>query len=350
MNLAVVGTGLIGGSVGMAARRRLGAHVRGTGRRAPLGVELGALDVACATIEEALEGADVAVVCAPVDVLPQLTREILAAAPAGCAVTDVGSTKQAGRRGGRAPTSGSSAGTRWPAPRSRASTTRARTCSTTPPGTSRRTRATSGLLLERVHRLVTGIGARPLVVDPADHDRTMAAVSHLPHVLANVLVAQAAGALGGERMPATGPSFRDATRVAGANPGIWTGIYRSNRDALLDQVDGAIAHLQEVRATLAADDAAALEAWQATAAEQRRTLLEAGLAGGPVRELRAAVPNRPGVIADIALTLGRAGINITDMSLTPSPDNTRGSIALWVAEEHAARAAGVLAELGVELA
>lgn len=348
MNVAVIGTGLIGGSVGLAARRRLGAHVRGTGRRAPLGVELGALDEACATVGEALRDADLAIVCAPVDVLPGLTREILALAPADCAVTDVGSTKQdvvaaAGgdeRFVGGHPLAGAEV----------AGVDHARedlfddaTWYLTPHG------ATSGLLLERVHRLVTGVGARPLIVEPADHDRTMAAVSHLPHVLANVLVAQAAGALGGERMPATGPSFRDATRVAGANPGIWTGIYRSNRDALLDQVDGAIAHLRSVRAALEADDAATLEAWQATAAGQRRTLLEAGLAGGPVRELRAAVPNRPGVIADIALTLGRAGINITDMSLTPSPDNTRGSIALWVAEEHAARAAEVLGELGVAL-
>ena len=348
MNLAVVGTGLIGGSVGMAARRRLGAHVRGTGRRAPLGVELGALDVACASVAEALDGADVAVVCAPVDVLPQLTREILAAAPADCAVTDVGSTKQAvmeaagadERFVGGHPLAGAEvAGV----DHARADLFDDATWYLTPHA------ATSGLLLERVHRLVTGIGARPLIVEAVDHDRTMAAVSHLPHVLANVLVAQAAGALGGERMPATGPSFRDATRVAGANPGIWTGIYGSNRDALLTQVDGAIAHLQDVRGMLSAGDAAGIEAWQATAAEQRRTLLEAGLAGGPVRELRAAVPNRPGVIADIALTLGRAGINITDMSLTPSPDNTRGSIALWVAEEHAERATGVLADLGVEL-
>jgi prephenate dehydrogenase len=210
--------------------------------------------------------------------------------------------------------------------------------------------ATAGTMLERVHRLITGIGARPQVVEAADHDRTMAAVSHLPHVLANVLVAQAAGALGGERMPATGPSFRDATRVAGANPGIWTGIYTSNREPLLLQVDEAIEHLRSVRGLLAGADEAGLAAWQQTAADQRRTLLEAGLAGGPVRELRVGVPNRPGVIAEIALTLGRAGINITDMSLTPSPDNTRGSIALWVADEHAPRAADVLRELGVSVA
>ena len=122
----------------------------------------------------------------------------------------------------------------------------------------------------------------------------MAAVSHLPHVLANVLVAQAAGALGGERMPATGPSFRDATRVAGANPGIWTGH-------LPLQPRGAARRRSTARSSTCSGCAPRstpttrrrCSAWQATAAEQRRTLLEAGLAGGPVRELRAAVPEPP---------------------------------------------------------
>jgi len=344
--VAVVGTGLIGGSVGMAARRRLGAHVRGTGRRAALGVELGALDEACPDIGAALRDADVAVVCAPVDVLPGVTRDVLAAAPAGCAVTDVGSTKRgvvaaAGadeRFVGGHPLAGAEvAGVEH----AREDLFDGATWYLTPQPTS------SGVLLERVHRLLTGIGARPQVVDAADHDRVMAAVSHLPHVLANALVAQAAGALGGERMPATGPSFRDATRVAGANPDIWTGIYRANRDALLDELDGTIEHLRGVRAALEADDAAGLTAWQTEAGERRRALLEAGLAGGPVRELRAAVPNHPGVIADIALTLGRAGINISDMALSPSPDNSSGVVALWVPEAHADRAAGLIAGLGI---
>jgi len=349
LRIAVLGTGLIGGSVGLAARRRLGAHVRGTGRRAPLGVRLGALDEACETPAQALEGADVAVVCAPVDVLPDVTREVLSLAAAECAVTDVGSTKQevvaaAGadeRFVGGHPLAGAEvAGVEH----ARDDLFEGATWYLTP-GAS-----TGGVLLERVHRLVTGIGARPLIADPVDHDRTMAAVSHLPHVLANVLVAQAAGALGGERMPAVGPSFRDATRVAGANPGIWTGIYRANREALLGQLDGAIERLREARELLAGEDVSALESWQRQADDRRRRLLETGLAGGPVCELRAAVPNRPGVIADIALTLAREGINIGDMSLTPSPDNTSGSVSLWVAQEHSARAAELLRQLGVSVA
>ena len=97
------------------------------------------------------------------------------------------------------------------------------------------TSATSGIMLERLHRLVSGLGARPVAIDADTHDRMMAAVSHLPHVVANVLVGQAGRALGGERLPPTGPSFRDATRVAGANPALWPDIYLANRDALLDR-------------------------------------------------------------------------------------------------------------------
>lgn len=349
MIVAIVGTGLIGGSAGMAARQRLGAHVRGTGRKAPLGVERGALDEACADLPSVLDGAEVAIVCAPVDVLAQVTRDVLAIAPAGCVVTDVGSTKQevveaAGadeRFVGGHPLAGAEvAGVEH----ARADLFDGATWYLTPQAT------TSGVLFERLHKLVTGIGARPQVVDPADHDRTMAAVSHLPHVFANVLVAQAAGALGGDRMPATGPSFRDATRVAGASPELWTGIYRSNREALLAAVDVSISRLREVRGALEADDGAALLGWQSEAADSRRALLEAGLAGGPVRELRAAVPNRPGVIADIALTLGRAGINITDMALSPSPDNSSGVVSLWVAEDQAQSGAELIRGLGIPVA
>src|SRR5205823_14871401 len=100
------------------------------------------------------------------------------------------------------------------------------------------TTTTSGVLYERLHRVLVGLGARPAAIDPDTHDTILATVSHLPHVLANVLVTQAARALaaGDERLPATGPSFRDATRVAGAPGAGWTGIYLSNRDALADEV------------------------------------------------------------------------------------------------------------------
>jgi prephenate dehydrogenase len=97
---------------------------------------------------------------------------------------------------------------------------------------------------------------------------------------------------------------------------------------------------------VAAADAATVARWQEEAAAERRALLEVGLAGGPVQELRVAVPNRPGVLAELALALGHAGINISDMSLSPSPDNTSGVVALWVRDEEAARATQLIGEQG----
>jgi prephenate dehydrogenase len=340
--VAVVGVGLIGGSVGLAARERLGATVRGVDPRADEAVALGAIHSAHRELGDALDGADAAFVAVPVDQLEETVRAVLAEAPRTCVVTDVGSTKRAVVRAagdprfvGGHPLAGSEAAG---VAHARADLFDGATWYLTP------TSATQGTLLERLHRLITGLGARPAAIEADVHDRVMAAVSHLPHVLANVLVAQATEALEGERPPATGPSFRDATRVAGANPALWGAIYAANRDALADALDGAIAELERVRGRLRAGED--LTAWQDGAATRRRALLETGLGPGALREVRVAVPNRPGVIADIALTLGRAGINISDMALSPSPDNSQGEIALWVPDERAGETAKLASDLG----
>jgi prephenate dehydrogenase len=214
--------------------------------------------------------------------------------------------------------------------------------------------STAGVLYERLHALLRSFGAQPTAIDADTHDRLMACISHLPHVLANLLASQAASLLGEEsspRLPAVGPSFRDATRVAGANSAIWTDIYMSNRDALIAGIDAFTARLSDVRASLERGDAAAVTAWNERARSDREALLGAGLAGGPVHEIRAAVPNSPGVVAEIALALGGAGVNIVDMALSPSEDNRQGVVALWIAgEEHSRRAQELIAELGFPVA
>jgi prephenate dehydrogenase len=375
VRIAIVGVGLIGGSIGLAARERLGAEVHGWSRRAATlerARALGALDVAAPSLEQAVAEAEAVFVCAPVGVLPATIAAALAAAPTDCVVTDVGSTKRSvvaavedPRFVGGHPLAGAeTAGVEH----ARADLFHDATWYLTP------SRAATGELFERLHRLIRGLGARPTTIDATTHDTLLAAVSHLPHVLANVLVAQAASALsapgepettGGrasagqvagsgtprEQLPATGPSFRDATRVAGASSAIWTDIYLSNRDALIARIDDAVARLAAVRAALADGDAAAVTAWNDGAAADRRRLLEAQLAGGPLHELRVSVPNEPGVIATLALELGKAGVNITDMALYPAPDRSEGVVALWISGEPAAtRALALVEELGYPVA
>jgi len=340
LRIALVGVGLIGGSIGLAARERLDASVAAydpSGEALRIALERGAIDRASEDVTGAVADAEAVFVAAPVGVLPEVTAAALEATRADCVVTDVGSTKRAivaalddPRFVGGHPLAGAeTSGVQH----SRADLFEGATWYLTP------TAATSGILYERLHRLLHGLGARPTAIDPETHDTLLATVSHLPHVLANVLVAQAARTLAaeGERLPATGPSFRDATRVAGAPSAIWTDIYVSNRDAIAARIDDTIARLTEVRDALAAADTTKIAAWNDGAADDRRRLLEAQLAGGPLFELRASVPNRPGVVAQLALELGRAGVNITDMALYPAADMSEGVVALWIAGESEAR-------------
>jgi prephenate dehydrogenase len=341
VRIAVLGVGLIGGSIGLAARRRLEAEVVGCGRnpeRLRRAVEVGALDRGADSVAAACHGADLVFCAGPVTVLPQQAREALAACGPEAVVTDVGSTKGAlveqlgddERFIGGHPLAGAETagvenaredlfeGARW---------------YLTP------TERSSGLLYDRLQRVVAGLGARPQAIDAHTHDRVMATVSHLPHVLANALVEEAAESLtrDSERLPEVGPSFRDATRVAGSNPAIWADIFASNREAVADSVESLARRLEQGAALIRAGDRDAVAAWHADVAEQRRRLVESGAEAGPLRELRIVVANKPGTIAELALALGEAGVNIEDMALHPAPDMTSGAVSLWVAGEEQAR-------------
>jgi prephenate dehydrogenase len=351
MKVAVLGVGLIGGSIGLAARERLGAEVAGWSRsRETLerALELGALDVAADSLEAACQAAEVVFCAAPVSALPQQVADALAAAGPDTAVSDAGSTKRAlvaahgedERFIGGHPLAGAETagvvnaraglfdGARW---------------YLTP------TERSSGILYDRLQRTIAGLGARPQAIDAEAHDRLMATVSHLPHVLADVLAAQAAAELtrDSERLPEVGPSFRDATRVAGSNPSIWADVFAANCEAVAEAIDDTTARLREVRELIRLGEPGAIAAWHGGAGEDRRKLLEADLAAGPLREVRAVVVNRPGTVAELALALGEAGVNIEDMALHPAADMQSGAISLWVAgDEQAERAAGLVRGLG----
>ena len=352
MRIAVLGVGLIGGSIGLAAREHTDdAETVGFGRdpgRLRRALELGAIDRAADSIAAAVEGADLCFACAPVGVLPELVRAALDAAGPDCVVTDVGSTKQGLLAGidderfvGGHPIAGAeTAGVEH----ARADMFQGAVWYLTPLPHS------GGLLYERLHRFVVEIGAHPIAVDPATHDRMVAVFSHLPHVLANVLASQAAGRLAdhGEALRHVGPSFRDMTRVAGANTEIWTDIYRANRVAIAEEIGAFRRELERVEALLAEGDVAD---WNDRARDDRRALLESGAAGAPLRELRLTVPNRPGIVAQVALELGKAGVNIVDLALAPASDMRSGAMTLWIAgDDQAARATTLIGELGFPVA
>ncbi len=354
MRVAVLGVGLIGGSIGLAAKRRMGAEVVGYDAElanARRGVDVGALDRVGETIPEALDGAEVVFCAGPVGALPAMVAEALAASGHDAVVTDVGSTKREliarlpdderlERFIGGHPIAGAESagvenarddlfeGARW---------------YLTP------TERSSGMHYDRLQRAVADLGARPQAIDPETHDRLMATVSHLPHVIANVLVQQAAAAAveESERLPEVGPSFRDTTRVAGANPAIWGDIFATNSETVAREIDAAAERLREAAEVIRSGDGERVAAWHGAAREDRRRLLDADLVGGELYELRLSVENRPGTVAEIALALGRAGVNIEDMALYPAPDMRTGAVSLWVAgARESERAAEIVRGLG----
>jgi prephenate dehydrogenase len=357
VKLAVVGVGLIGGSIGLAARQRLGATVAGFDPE-PANLEralkLKAIDTAAADVATAVAGAEVVFCAAPVGALPAAVTAALDATGESAVVTDVGSTKRelveslaanaAAERfiGGHPLAGAETAGVE----NARAELLEGARWYLTP------TDRSSGILYDRLQRLIAGLGARPQAIDAATHDRVMATVSHLPHVIANSLVREAAASLAGgagesERLPEVGTSFRDTTRVAGANPAIWGDIFATNSEAVAEGIDAVIARLGEAAALIRAGDPAAVAAWHAEAGEDRRRLLEAGGPGGERLELRIVVDNRPGTVAEIALALGSEQVNIEDMALQAAADMRTGAISIWVAgEAEAERAAILIRELG----
>jgi prephenate dehydrogenase len=270
LRVAVVGLGLIGGSIALAARERLHAEVCGWDSEAAAiaaAVRRGAISSGAGSLASAVAGADVVFTAAPVDVLPQLIGEALAHAPASAVVSDVGSTKRTiveaivdPRFVGGHPLAGAETsgvlnanadlfdGSAW----------------YLTPGAE-----TAAEALTRVEQLIGAFGATVARLDAAAHDRLMAAVSHLPHVFANVLLAHL---LATGVPPALGPSFRDATRVAGSNPAVWSSIYLDNRDQVVRAIDHAIELLSAVRDDLDRADADALMRWCEQAASDRARL------------------------------------------------------------------------------
>jgi len=351
VRIAVVGVGLVGGSIGLAAAERLeGVEVWGFDP-AP-GVlaaarERGAVARAAGSLAEAVVGASACFLCAPVGALPGLVAAALTAAGEDCVVTDVGSTKRliAGATddqrfvGGHPVAGAETSGVEH----ARGDLFEGAAWYLTPSERS------SGLLYERLHRMLVAFRARPVAIDADTHDRLLATVSHLPHVIANVLVSQAARTLSqeGEALPRVGPSFRDTTRVAGASSAVWSDIYATNGEAIAAEVDETVRRLEGVAAALRSGDGASIVEWNERAREDRRRLLEADLAGDSVHELRITVPNRPGIVAQVALALGHGGVNIVDMALSPAPDMRSGAVRLWIAGDgDAERAKGLIEELG----
>jgi prephenate dehydrogenase len=332
-SLAVVGTGLVGTSVALAARRSGVARVSGwdaDGATLREAAGARALDDASSSLAEAVSGAELVVVAVPVGSLTATTRDVLEAAAGDATVTDVGSTK----RGLAAasddprlvpghPLAGGATG--GPA-RAAADLFDGATWFLTPLPTSDPGR------VELVERFVASLGARAVRLDAETHDRILAVTSHLPHALANLLM-QSVTAAGDDALGYAGASLREMTRVAGANPAVWADIFVENGDVLADALAEHREAAGEVERALRKGDRAFFERWIGEAASARSRMLEYAYRteARMLNRIRVRVPDKPGVLARITQTLGAAGINIEDFELRHVSPEYGGVLVILVA-------------------
>ena len=233
--IAIVGVGLIGGSVGLAVRGRgLARHVVGVGHRAASlrkARRVGAVTETSVDLAKGVADAQLVVVCTPVDLIAEHVRAVAAACPPGSLITDAGSTKGdiVGRlnrqlgggdaRGVRFVGSHPMAGGEKTGPeQARADLYEGRPVVVTP---TRRTRKED---LRQISDFWRALGGRVVSMSPAEHDRAVAATSHLPHLIAAVL----AGSLPEERLPLASSGFADTTRVAAGDVDLWREILLGN--------------------------------------------------------------------------------------------------------------------------
>jgi prephenate dehydrogenase len=348
--LTIVGTGLIGASVGLAARST-GACVKGWDPEPvalAVAADHGAVEAA-SSLEAALAGAELVVVAAPTAALPELVRAVLAQTDEGQTVTDVGSTKAgvveaAGgspRFVGGHPLAGKEA---HGAEHAAAGLFEGATWFLTP------TEATRPERYALVHGFVVELGAFPHAIEPTAHDELVALTSHLPHVLANVVVNQAGATRveGHEPLANAAGSLRDMTRIAGANPRLWREIFLDNADALKVSLAEHRRRIEEVEEALGRGDGEFIGAWIGEAAQNRRRMLDVAYGdAGVLFRIQVHVADRPNVLAEITQAFGAARINIGDFELDHVSPEQGGTLSVIVSgEAEASRAQALLESQG----
>ena len=342
--IVIVGVGLMGGSLGLAVRRR-NSDVRIVGVSSPAAIdralELGAITEGCGygEIEHAVGDADLVVLCTPINRIQGLITQLAPMLKPGVLITDVGSTKRAITKhahntlpegvhfiGGH-PMAGSEK----------------RGIDAADPFLFQNAiyvLCPDGAAPEAVTRSFVGlletIGAAVVVMDAESHDRIAAAVSHLPQLLAVTLVDMVGGLDSGEtpylRLAAGG--FRDMTRIASSPYGMWDDIFRTNGDAVREVIDTFIHRLRDVRDRVGAANLG--EVFDAANATRETIPKDTKGFVRHLSEVLVVVEDTPGVIARIAVTLADDGINIKDIEVLKVREGEGGTLRLAFEDEAAA--------------
>ncbi len=337
---AVVGTGLIGGSVA-AALRDNGWHVSGFDSDpavAEQALELGVIDEIGAD-----PAAEITFVAVPVGSVPAAAADALIA---GGVVSDVGSVKSPVLKrihhprfvGGHPMAGSEDLGVSGARP----DLFQSATWVLTPTG------QTDPGALTLVHQVIRSFGADVVTLNPQEHDRLVATVSHVPHLTAATLMDVASGKAEQDkallRLAAGG--FRDMTRVAAGDPDMWIDICRVNRDAIVSVFDDLMESLGEMREIVATSDAEALRSRLDRAQLARRNLPLGAPAPETLSEVRILVADQPGELAAVTTLATELGVNVYDIEVAHAAERPQGLLILVVGSEESENLAAALDESG----
>ena len=341
----IVGTGLIGGSVGMALRER-GWQVSGID--AEPGVAARAVALGALTTEGVDHQADLVVVATPVHAATGLITEILTSEQWNpeVIVTDVGSVKgplvtavDHPRFVGGHPMAGSE---QVGVEGATADLFVGATWVLTPTAT------TDPDAYALVRNVLAEMGADVVALAPAQHDALVAVVSHVPHLTAATLMDLAAG-LGQEHavlLQLAAGGFRDMTRIAAGQPSIWPDICDDNAEAIVATLDLLIDALAAMRRRVAEHDHDSLLEILGRAAAARRVLSDRAPQPEELVEVRIPVQDRTGAIAEVTVLAAELGINIVDLEIAHSADGDRGVLVLVVDQLSAPTLVATLSDRG----
>ena len=346
--VGIIGTGLIGGSLGLALRRKGAAdRVIGYDIDASMmeeAVSRGAVDEAAGSVEDIAASCDLIFIAVPVRSIPEILKALAPELKAGTTISDVGSVKEkvviTAREvlpegchfiGGHPLTGSEQRGADFADPQLFIDAYYVLT-----PLTDCDAEAYS-----RLHALLTALGARVLAMEPLQHDRAVSVISHLPHLMAMGLMNLAlerAGEYPLLQLAAGG--FRDMTRIAASSSGIWLDILMENREAVEESLRECISIMQRIEDILEEGREEELVRWMDNARSGRQNLapaLRESLAD--MYHLTLAVEDRPGVISDVTLTVGEMGINIVDLELVHPLESGQGLLRLMIDGKAAAERA-----------
>lgn len=337
---AIVGTGLIGGSIGLALRAQ-GWHVTGADddpARATRALELGAIDAVGDDPD-----AEITFVATPVGSVAAVARTALAS---GGVVTDAGSVKSTivatvdhPRFVGGHPMAGSE---QEGVDGARADLFQGAVWVLTP------TPTTDDDAHALVRTIVSSFGAEVVELPPDRHDALVAVVSHVPHLTAATLMVLAAEGAEEHRamLRLAAGGFRDMTRIASGHPGIWPDICVDNRDAIVAALDDLASALQKIRDVVAAGDRESLLDVLERARAGRVNLPARVASIAEMAEVRVPVPDKVGVLAEVTTLASQVGVSIADIETVHSSEGDAGVLVMLVPVEAVERFTGGLIARG----